>query len=61
MLCADQVRILYDRGQATARIVVRSKEDLEQPLDMTHCHLRAMSPIHIKCMSVQMSWYNLEC
>ncbi|KAK0188256.1 phytochrome-like protein [Armillaria mellea] len=34
--------------QATARIVVRSKEDLEQPLDMTHCHLRAMSPIHIK-------------
>ncbi|PBK97922.1 hypothetical protein ARMGADRAFT_1162720 [Armillaria gallica] len=44
----NQVRILYDRGQATARIVVRSKEDLEQPLDMTHCHLRAMSPIHIK-------------
>ncbi|KAK0201599.1 hypothetical protein DFS33DRAFT_1385902 [Desarmillaria ectypa] len=44
----NKVRILYDRDQATARIVVQSKEDLEQPLDMTHCHLRAMSPIHVK-------------
>lgn len=44
----NKVRILYDRDQATARIVVRSKEDLEKPLDMTHCHLRAMSPIHVK-------------
>ncbi|KAK0464727.1 GAF domain-like protein [Desarmillaria tabescens] len=44
----NKVRILYDRDQATARIVVRSKEDLERPLDMTHCHLRAMSPIHVK-------------
>ncbi|KAF9011494.1 hypothetical protein BDZ89DRAFT_1225510 [Hymenopellis radicata] len=45
---ADKVRILYDRDQPTARIVVRSKEDLEEPLDMTHCYLRAMSPIHVK-------------
>ncbi len=49
---ADKVRILYDRDQPTARIVVRSKEDLEQPLDMTHCYLRAMSPIHVKCTSL---------
>ncbi|KAJ3753797.1 hypothetical protein EV360DRAFT_96883 [Lentinula raphanica] len=43
-----KVRILYDRDQPTARIVVRNKEDLENPLNMTHCYLRAMSPIHIK-------------
>lgn len=48
LYATNKVRILYDRDQATARIVVRSKEDLEQPLDMTHCHLRAMSPIHVK-------------
>jgi hypothetical protein len=28
----DKVRLLYDCSQATARIVVRSKEDLEVPL-----------------------------
>ncbi|KAJ3799044.1 hypothetical protein GGU11DRAFT_534934 [Lentinula aff. detonsa] len=44
----NKVRILYNRDQPTARIVVRNKEDLEQPLNMTHCYLRAMSPIHIK-------------
>ncbi|KAI0823185.1 hypothetical protein BC628DRAFT_1411740 [Trametes gibbosa] len=44
----NKVRLLYDRGRPTARLVVRSKADLEQPLDMTHCYLRAMSPIHIK-------------
>ncbi|KAK0487234.1 phytochrome-like protein [Armillaria novae-zelandiae] len=48
LYATNKVRILYDRDQGTARIVVRSKEDLEKPLDMTHCHLRAMSPIHIK-------------
>lgn len=47
----DKVRMLYDRSQPTARIVVRSKEDLDEPLNMTYCYLRAMSPIHIKCMS----------
>ncbi|KAJ7163265.1 hypothetical protein C8R46DRAFT_1177450 [Mycena filopes] len=44
----NKVRLLYDRSQSTARIVVRSKEDLKTPLNMTHCYLRAMSPIHIK-------------
>ncbi|KAI0930755.1 hypothetical protein AcV7_004852 [Taiwanofungus camphoratus] len=44
----NKVRLLYDRGLPTARLVVRSKKDLETPLDMTHCYLRAMSPIHLK-------------
>ncbi|KAI5830635.1 phytochrome-like protein [Schizophyllum commune Tattone D] len=44
----NKVRILYDREQSTARIVVRSKEDLDNPLNMTHSYLRAMSPIHLK-------------
>ncbi|KAF5382705.1 hypothetical protein D9615_002815 [Tricholomella constricta] len=47
----NKVRILYDRSQPTARIVVRSKEDLEVPLNMTHCYLRAMSPLHIKYLA----------
>ena len=45
----NKVRLLYDRSQTTARMVLRSKSDLDHPLDMTHCYLRAMSPIHIKC------------
>ncbi|KAJ7081401.1 hypothetical protein B0H15DRAFT_913009 [Mycena belliarum] len=44
----NKVRLLYNRSQNTARIVVRSKEDLKVPLNMTHCYLRAMSPIHVK-------------
>ncbi|WWD05979.1 hypothetical protein V865_004064 [Kwoniella europaea PYCC6329] len=47
----NKVRLLYDRSQTTARMVLRSKEDLDTPLDMTHCYLRAMSPIHIKYLS----------
>ncbi|RDB17975.1 Cyanobacterial phytochrome B [Hypsizygus marmoreus] len=47
----NKVRLLYDRSQPTARIVVRNKEDLETPLNMTHCYLRAMSPIHIKYLA----------
>ncbi|OCF33164.1 hypothetical protein I316_05209 [Kwoniella heveanensis BCC8398] len=47
----NKVRLLYDRSQTTARIVLRSKEDLDKPLDMTHCYLRAMSPIHIKYLA----------
>ena len=47
----NKVRLLYDRSQTTARMVLRSKDDLDHPLDMTHCYLRAMSPIHIKCKS----------
>ncbi|KZT19961.1 hypothetical protein NEOLEDRAFT_1076573 [Neolentinus lepideus HHB14362 ss-1] len=44
----NKVRLLYDRSQTTARIVAKSKEDLDPPLNMTHCYLRAMSPIHLK-------------
>lgn len=47
----NKVRLLYDRDLDTARIVCRSKEDLETPLDMTHAYLRAMSPIHLKYLS----------
>ncbi|BEJ13265.1 hypothetical protein CspHIS471_0304390 [Cutaneotrichosporon sp. HIS471] len=35
----------------TARLVLRDKSDLEHPLDMTHCFLRAMSPIHLKYLA----------
>ncbi|KAJ2977057.1 hypothetical protein NQ176_g4591 [Zarea fungicola] len=44
----NKVRLLYDRDLPTARIVCRSQQDLDIPLDMTHAYLRAMSPIHIK-------------
>lgn len=44
----NKVRMLYDRDQETARLVCRTIEDLENPLDLTHSYLRAMSPIHIK-------------
>lgn len=39
----DKVRLLYDRGQPTARLVVRSRKDLDTPLvcwfrcDHGHC------------------------
>lgn len=47
----NKVRLLYDRDLETARIVCRSVEDLEVPLDMTHAYLRAMSPIHLKYLA----------
>jgi light-regulated signal transduction histidine kinase (bacteriophytochrome) len=47
----NKVRMLYDRSQETARLVCRAPEDLENPIDMTHCYLRAMSPIHIKYLA----------
>ncbi|TYJ55054.1 hypothetical protein B9479_004278 [Cryptococcus floricola] len=47
----NKVRMLYDRSLTTARMVLRHKEDLDYPLDMTHCYLRAMSPIHIKYLA----------
>ncbi|KAL5342676.1 hypothetical protein BJX70DRAFT_355562 [Aspergillus crustosus] len=47
----NKVRLLYDRDQVTSRLVCRTLEDLETPLDMTHAHLRAMSPIHIKYLA----------
>ncbi|KAK0751193.1 hypothetical protein B0T18DRAFT_317317 [Schizothecium vesticola] len=47
----NKVRLLYDRDLESARIVCKSVQDLETPLDMTHCYLRAMSPIHIKYLA----------
>ena len=47
----NKVRLLYDRDQETARLVCRTVEDLENPLDLTFGYLRAMSPIHIKYLT----------
>ena len=47
----NKVRLLYDRDQETSRLVCRTIEDLETPLDLTFAYLRAMSPIHIKYLS----------
>ena len=47
----NKVRLLYDRDQETARLVCRTIEDLETPLDLTFAYLRAMSPIHIKYLT----------
>ncbi len=47
----NKVRLLYDRDQETSRLVCRTMEDLEKPLDMTHANLRAMSPIHLKYLT----------
>lgn len=44
----NKVRLLYDRDQDTARLVCRTAEDLQSPIDLTHAYLRAMSPIHLK-------------
>ena len=47
----NKVRLLYDRDQETARLVCRTLEDLETPLDLTYAYLRAMSPIHVKYLA----------
>ena len=47
----NKVRLLYDRDLETARLVCRTMEDLETPLDLTHAYLRAMSPIHLKYLA----------
>jgi light-regulated signal transduction histidine kinase (bacteriophytochrome) len=47
----NKVRLLYDRDHETSRLVCRTLEDFETPLDMTHAYLRAMSPIHIKYLA----------
>lgn len=44
----NKVRLLYDRDQETTRLVCKTKDYLDRPLDMTHSYLRAISPIHIK-------------
>ncbi|KAJ5087168.1 hypothetical protein N7456_010784 [Penicillium angulare] len=47
----NKVRLLYDRDHITSRLVCRTLDDLESPLDMTHAYLRAMSPIHVKYLA----------
>jgi light-regulated signal transduction histidine kinase (bacteriophytochrome) len=47
----NKVRLLYDRDLETARLVCRTFEDLEVPLDLSFSYLRAMSPIHIKYLA----------
>lgn len=42
----NKVRLLYDRDQTTARLICRTAEDLDIPLDMAHAYLRAMPLIH---------------
>ncbi|KAF7176314.1 hypothetical protein CNMCM7691_002239 [Aspergillus felis] len=63
----NKVRLLYDRDQVTSRLVCRTLEDLQTPVDMTHSYLRAMSPIHLKylanmgvraSMSISISGFN---
>lgn len=39
----NKVRMLYDRDLETARLVCRSIEDLEHPLDLSFSYLRAVS------------------
>ncbi|KAI5204469.1 hypothetical protein E4T39_03543 [Aureobasidium subglaciale] len=51
MYKVNKVRMLYDRDHETARLVCRTVEDLEKPLDLTYSYLRAMSPIHIKYLA----------
>lgn len=47
----NKVRLLYDRDLESARLVCRTQEDMEKPLDLTHAYLRAMSPIHLKYLA----------
>lgn len=49
------MRLLYDREQETSRLVCRTIEDLETPLDLTFSYLRAMSPKYLKNMAVRAS------
>ncbi|KAL3426371.1 hsp90-like protein [Phlyctema vagabunda] len=47
----NRIRILYDRDAETARLVARNETDFEEPLDLTHSYLRAISPVHIKYLT----------
>ncbi|KAL8291366.1 hypothetical protein RQP46_002344 [Phenoliferia psychrophenolica] len=44
----NKVRLLFHREVPTSRLVCSSLEEVEQPLNMSHAFLRAMSPIHLK-------------
>ncbi|KAL1641218.1 hypothetical protein SLS61_010167 [Didymella pomorum] len=46
-LCTvNRVRVLYDRELEAARLICRTMEDLQDPLDLAHSYLRAFSPAH---------------
>jgi light-regulated signal transduction histidine kinase (bacteriophytochrome) len=47
----NKVCMLYDRDLETARFVCSTVRDLENPLDLTHSYLRAMSPVHLKYLT----------
>lgn len=47
----NTMRILYDREEDTARLICRTLEDTETPLDLSHSYLRAMSPIHMRYLA----------
>lgn len=62
----NKIRLMYDRELRTARLVCKSANDLEVPLDMTHSYVRAISPIHLKylehmgvraSMSISITYY----
>ncbi|KAK4052615.1 hypothetical protein OIO90_004243 [Microbotryomycetes sp. JL221] len=44
----NKVRVLYDRDANVSRMCCRTQQEAETQLDMTHCLLRSMSPIHVK-------------
>ncbi|ORY05270.1 hypothetical protein BCR34DRAFT_604558 [Clohesyomyces aquaticus] len=44
----NRVRVLFDRERLPSRLICRNVSDLENPLDLTHSYLRAMSPVHLK-------------
>jgi light-regulated signal transduction histidine kinase (bacteriophytochrome) len=47
-LCTvNKVRVLYDRELEAARLIYRTMEDLQDPLDLAHSYLRAFSQAHL--------------
>ena len=44
----NTIRVLYDREQETSRLLCRTVEDAQTPLNLKHSYLRAFSPVHLK-------------
>ena len=47
----EKTRTLFDRDATTARMVCRDISEVNDPLDMSHAFLRALSPIHVQYLS----------
>ena len=47
----NKVRLLYDRDQETARLVCKTKEDLDQPVDLTHCEYTLASLVAVNLLT----------